>query len=122
MAQLREPVTALGTLLPYGERLLTWARTHLPAPSRQPDHPLEQAACAREDVDPALFFPDTYTSRAQIDLAARVCWGSCPVRQACLEFALATRSEHGIFGGLGPREREQLQRTAPAAQPVGSAA
>ena len=34
----------------------------------------------------------------------------CPVRQACLEFALTTREKHGVWGGLTERERRRVLR------------
>jgi hypothetical protein len=43
-----------------------------------------------------------------------VCEG-CPVRQACLDFALALEGSWprwGIYGGTLPRDREHIARTA----------
>ncbi|HCU92455.1 MAG TPA: hypothetical protein DHU96_06805 [Actinobacteria bacterium] len=34
----------------------------------------------------------------------------CPVRRACLVFAMATRLEYGIWGGLTEDEWRQLRR------------
>lgn len=41
--------------------------------------------------------------------ALEVC-RSCPVRQPCLDFALATNEEHGIWGGMTARARKQHLR------------
>lgn len=60
-------------------------------------------ACAGQ---PQLFFgPDVFEEEppaehtARADAAREVC-GSCPVRLACLAYALKTRQESGIWGGL----------------------
>lgn len=71
----------------------------------------EEAACA--GMDPALFFPAgerAEPSLRDIQAAKRVC-ASCPVRQECLDFALATSQPDGLWGGLTTRERRRLRRT-----------
>ena len=62
------------------------------------------AAC--RDLDTAIFFPD---SEEDSGPALAVC-ASCPVRQACLEFALITRQDDGVWGGLTETERRRLRR------------
>ncbi|MGH9133878.1 MAG: WhiB family transcriptional regulator, partial [Ilumatobacteraceae bacterium] len=59
----------------------------------------DQALC--RDTDPDLFFPVGTTGMAlvQIEHAKRVC-GQCTVAAECLEFALATNQDSGIWGGL----------------------
>ena len=67
------------------------------------------AACA--GVDPALFFPDddgNWTDGAMAQAKA-VCSG-CTVREACLEYALAAREKHGVWGGHTERERRRILR------------
>lgn len=39
---------------------------------------------------------------------ARNWCGPCPVREACLKHALATRQRYGVWGGLTPSARERL--------------
>lgn len=55
-----------------------------------------------------LWFADDQPS---VDAAKRVCQG-CEVRQACLDFAITNREQHGVWGGedLGGREREKKAR------------
>lgn len=67
------------------------------------------AACRGED--PELFFPISSTGQAlaQITEAKKVCV-RCPVRKECLRFALTTRQDHGIWGGLTEDERRILRR------------
>lgn len=69
----------------------------------------EQAAC--HDLDTDLFFPvgEGAEAQAQIDAAKMVC-ASCPVREDCLTFALATRQEAGVWGGLTEDERRRHRR------------
>lgn len=66
-------------------------------------------ACAQ--ADPDLFFPISSTGRAvqQIAKAKTICAG-CPVRQACLEFALEHDLAHGIWGGTTPEDRQAWRR------------
>ncbi len=39
-------------------------------------------------------------------MAVAVCW-SCPVRQVCLDHAIAAGERYGIWGGLTPAERDE---------------
>jgi WhiB family redox-sensing transcriptional regulator len=67
------------------------------------------------DTDPELFFPVGTTGIAltQIDRAKHVC-GECPVAQECLEFALETNQDSGIWGGTSEEERRVMRRQAAA--------
>ncbi|MDH4160493.1 MAG: WhiB family transcriptional regulator [Actinomycetota bacterium] len=69
-----------------------------------------QATCLT--VDPELFFPSgtTGASARQINHAKQICV-SCPVRTACLEFALESRQDYGVWGGLTEEERRSLRRS-----------
>ncbi len=64
-----------------------------------------------KDTDPELFFPvgTTGMALAQIDAAKRVC-GECPVQALCLEFALNTNQDSGIWGGTSEDERRKIRR------------
>lgn len=66
-----------------------------------------QSACLT--ADPELFFPlsSMGPSLDQLTEAKKVC-GRCPVREECLEFALATHQVHGVWGGTSEDERRQL--------------
>lgn len=44
-----------------------------------------------------------------IDLAKSVCTG-CPVKRSCLEYALGTNQQDGIWGGHTPWERRSIKR------------
>jgi len=69
----------------------------------------DDAACL--EVDPELFFPDcdTRSARAQVKMAKLICRG-CPVKATCLNWALASGQEAGIWGGLTEDERRRLDR------------
>lgn len=63
------------------------------------------------DTDPDLFFPVGTTGQAlvQIDRAKDVC-DECPVKADCLDFALETNQDSGIWGGTSEEERRKLRR------------
>jgi WhiB family redox-sensing transcriptional regulator len=68
-----------------------------------------EARCVGED--PELFFPVGTTGPAshQVDAAKRIC-GSCAVRPDCLEWALTTCQDAGVWGGLDEEERREIRR------------
>ncbi|HWW54794.1 MAG TPA: WhiB family transcriptional regulator [Acidimicrobiales bacterium] len=76
----------------------------------------EDAACRGADLD--LFFP---VSDDDAGPAKSIC-ATCPVRDDCLEWSLATRQEDGIFGGLTPTERRRLRRRRRTAARITAAA
>jgi WhiB family redox-sensing transcriptional regulator len=65
-----------------------------------------EAGC--QSIDPDVFFPDRPSDLATA--AKAICRG-CPVRKQCLEFALAARLDHGVWGGLNEVERRSLRRS-----------
>ena len=71
----------------------------------------DDAACRGED--PAIFFIDRGAGRpGHQDAAAparEFCW-RCPVRDACLEYALVNNEAFGIWGGLTIKQRLALKR------------
>ena len=69
----------------------------------------ENSAC--RDTDPDLFFPVGTTGPAieQIENAKAVC-RVCDVQQSCLEYALVTNQDSGIWGGTSEEERRALRR------------
>jgi WhiB family transcriptional regulator, redox-sensing transcriptional regulator len=60
-----------------------------------------------------LFFPagkdQADTTLAQVRQAKQVC-ARCPVRLRCLEYALASGREEGVWGGTSEDERRALVR------------
>ncbi len=84
---------------------LTWSRTH----DWDADDWRDRASC--RDTDPDLFFPIGTTGPAleQIAAAKAVC-GCCQAQSQCLEFALATNQEAGVWGGTSEEERRKLRK------------
>ena len=68
-----------------------------------------EAVC--KDTDPELFFPVGTTGQAllQIDRAKEVCC-ECPVKVRCLDFAIETNQDSGIWGGTSEEERRNIRR------------
>ena len=90
---------------------LTWTRTI----EWDLDDWRNRSAC--RDTDPDLFFPVGTTGLAleQIAAAKSVC-ATCDVQSACLEFALATNQESGVWGGTSEEERRKLRKAWLAAR------
>ncbi|MEV5443512.1 WhiB family transcriptional regulator [Streptomyces sp. NPDC052644] len=89
---------------------LHWAThwNYAPETHRTPDW-RESAAC--RDVDPDLFFPvgTTGPALAQAEDARTVCH-RCPVMLTCQQWALDSRLEEGVAGGLTADERRTIRR------------
>ena len=64
----------------------------------------QRAAC--RGVDPDIFYP---AADEDAEEAKGIC-GICPVREACLEYALVNRERDGVWGGATERERRRLVR------------
>jgi WhiB family redox-sensing transcriptional regulator len=68
-------------------------------------------------ASPTEFFP---SDGLGVEAAQRVCM-TCSVKTECLEYALANRIEHGVWGGASERERRRILRRrrdmAPAVVP-----
>jgi WhiB family redox-sensing transcriptional regulator len=62
------------------------------------------AAC--RGIDPEVFYPDSDEEAEE----AKVVCAMCPVREACLEHALAHREREGVWGGATERERRRIVR------------
>lgn len=67
------------------------------------------ASC--RDTDPELFFPVGTTGAAlgQISAAKSVC-DKCSCKAECLEFALVTNQDSGVWGGASEEERRAIRR------------
>ena len=64
----------------------------------------QRAAC--RGVDPDVFYPAT---DEEAEEPKAIC-GICPVREACLEYALVNRERDGVWGGATERERRRMIR------------
>lgn len=82
-----------------------------------------RAVSSCRDTDPDLFFPVGTTGPAleQIAAAKAVC-NSCEAKEPCLEFALTTNQDSGVWGGTSEEERRKLRRAWVAQQRRAAAA
>lgn len=55
-------------------------------------------------TSPELFFP---AIEAEQEVVKQFCT-ACPVRQDCLEYALKTRQDHGVWGGTTEADRRRI--------------
>lgn len=69
-----------------------------------------KAACRGPQA--SLFFPPSHFERKDDkeyrEARAKAICANCPVRRACLDYAVRIREPHGIWGGLNEVERKQL--------------
>ena len=67
---------------------------------------MEKAACRGEPTE--LFFFDERIERKRVAEAKAVC-DKCPVWKNCLNYAIETPIDFGIWGGFTSKERERLR-------------
>ncbi len=68
------------------------------------DHEDWQALAACKEYPPETFFPNDGVG---VEIAKRIC-SQCVVQEPCLEYALATRQDNGIWGGTSERQRRRI--------------
>ncbi|MCC5953910.1 MAG: WhiB family transcriptional regulator [Acidimicrobiia bacterium] len=73
---------------------------------------MSQGLCQYEP--PATFFP---SDGVGVEVAKRIC-ATCPVQAPCLEYALANRIDHGVWGGTSERQRRRILKRRRGGQPV----
>jgi WhiB family redox-sensing transcriptional regulator len=82
----------------------------MPAPDLPDETWQLQASC--RGPESMLFFPPTASERKderdERERRAKAICATCRVRIPCLEYALAIREPHGIWGGLTESERRVL--------------
>lgn len=78
-------------------------------PGASPETDWRQRANCKEIPDPDVFFPIGTTGPAldQIEQAKAICQPCC-VKQDCLEWAIETHQESGVWGGLSEDERKSM--------------
>jgi len=72
-----------------------------------PEPWMDHGLC-RDDPDPDLWFA-TDAQTASRAAAVAVC-NLCPVKAECIDLAIRSRAEFGIWGGLDPTEIRKLKR------------
>ena len=70
---------------------------------------MDRGAC--RPTEPELFFPLSAAGPTvpQVAAAKAICRG-CPVRAECLDYAIQTAQDHGIWGGTTEEERRLARR------------
>jgi WhiB family redox-sensing transcriptional regulator len=58
------------------------------------------------EIHPSVFFP---SDGVGVEVARQICL-NCPVKAPCLEYALRSRIDHGVWGGASERERRRILR------------
>lgn len=86
---------------------------------------MQDGACRPPTINPKMFFPGNDPGLK----AAQAIFNTCPVKARCLEYALANRIDHGVWGGESERSRRRilkarakrlLQQKSPAYRPDAS--
>ena len=80
----------------------------VPVPERVDMNPTWHSRAACRGLDPSIFYPPP-EDEVDAEPAKAVC-DQCPVREACLEHALALREKDGVWGGCTERERRRIVR------------
>lgn len=90
-------------------------------------HVLDTSKARCLGADPSLFFPDfvddegndvyddgtifeSYGDTDEFYSEAREICNLCPMREACLDYAMLHRIRFGMYGGLTPIERRRIER------------
>ena len=64
----------------------------------------ERGACVGHDLN--VFFP---TEGGSVDEAVAIC-SACVVRAECLDYAVTTGVDAGVWGGMSARQRQRARR------------
>lgn len=89
-----DEVTILASSLALGSADYTWR---------------SNAVC--RDTDPELFFPVGTTGQALLQLSkAKETCDQCTVKVECLQFAIDTNQDSGVWGGTSEDERRAIRR------------
>jgi WhiB family redox-sensing transcriptional regulator len=96
---------------------LTWTRTH----DWDAERWRTKSLCRDSNIE--VFFPVGTTGPAVelIAMAKEIC-RACPVNAQCLEFALETGQEAGVWGGFTEDERRAMRKSRNAGERTGAAA
>jgi WhiB family redox-sensing transcriptional regulator len=78
----------------------------------------DDATCSKPGYDAELWFPVSSfgPGLVQTATAKAVCASRCPVIEECLKWAMETRQETGVWGGLSEDERKAMRTAATGTQ------
>lgn len=80
-----------------------------------------EAQCGDENPDMFFEYKSKGSSsliRTNIEFQAKQICARCPVNLECLEYALRTDQQYGIWGGKNEKERRQLRRLRSQKSPL----
>jgi len=66
------------------------------------------AECAKNGIDPDIFFPDNKQETAEVIHALRKICNQCVHRKECFTYAIREGINHGVWAGSLPEERAFL--------------
>jgi WhiB family redox-sensing transcriptional regulator len=69
---------------------------------------MDEAECL--GLDPEAWFPTSEKQMSRANWTAMSVCRRCPVRLLCLKVALTEQLDEGIFGGMLPSQRRQMNR------------
>lgn len=72
----------------------------------------DEAAC--KGMPASIFFIE----RGENDRPAKAICATCPVKEPCLEFALESGEQHGVWGGTSERQRRRMRAKMPGFRSV----
>lgn len=78
----------------------------------RPETWMVDAMCAQTDAD--AWFPD-HGDKPTAERAKTICREACPVREQCLEYALRTEQQVGIWAGYSAKSLLRLRKKRRAA-------
>lgn len=80
-------------------------------PDLRPGEAWRQLAACR-NMPAAIFYPEReHLSRSvRYQPEARATCNACPVRAACLDYAMTHKEKFGLWGGATPNERKRMMR------------
>ncbi|MDN4616440.1 WhiB family transcriptional regulator [Leifsonia sp. F6_8S_P_1B] len=79
-----------------------------PADTREDDPLAWQADALCAQTDPEAFFPE---KGEPTKAAKRIC-AACPAAAQCLQYAIDNHITHGLWGGVAPKQRRHMDRSA----------
>lgn len=79
-------------------------------PEHLPRNWVEQSKCAKQGKPTSFFYPPGKFGKMFDKFMAEIreyC-ESCPVKKECLDFAMASKREQGVWGGFSESERRAM--------------
>ena len=111
MTGIREYPGFTGAFGPMWEKYASYGRSRRESREQRLMDTIWMARGSCASSDPEVFFPHDGIG---VEIAKLVC-ADCTVTAPCLEYALANRVEHGVWGGCSERQRRRMLKARRAA-------